>query len=107
MSMSKPDYCLKIRCRVIVLWISYNIFFTLVCQPSPKLHLMEQDVLSDFCKITEMRKNLLKFKFDISKQNLKRLFILKCFVNNLSLKFVLFLKSNTLRNNLVPKYQVA
>ena len=42
--------------------LSYEVLFMFVCQPNQKLHLSEQGVVINFCKITELRKNQLKIE---------------------------------------------
>ena len=42
--------------------LSYEILFTVVCQLNQKLHLSEQDVVINFCKITEPRKTQMKIE---------------------------------------------
>ena len=49
----------------MVLWNKYVtcvFIFMFVCQPNQKLHLSEQGVVLNFCKITESRKNQLKIE---------------------------------------------
>ena len=44
--------------------LSYEVLFMFVCQPNEKLHLLEQGVVLNFYKITELRKNQLKIEIE-------------------------------------------
>ena len=56
-----------------------KFLFTNVCQQNQKLHLLEQGVVLNFCKITEPRKHQLKIEIKHIKKNTENYFF-KCFV---------------------------